>query len=99
MENVQGQDKGAQPWYQYSTEETFQNLASSPAGLSSTDASDRLKKYGPNALPQKAETFPLLTGQFSGLRKFRVGDYRVIYSIIGETVLILRISQRLEAYR
>lgn len=50
-------------------------------------------------LPLKAETFPVLTGKFSGLRKFRVGDYRVIYSIIGEMALILRISHRREAYR
>ena len=50
-------------------------------------------------LPGKAESFPVLSGKFSGLRKFRVGDYRVIYSIIGDTDLILRISHRREAYR
>ena len=50
-------------------------------------------------LPEKAETFPTLSGKFSGLRKFRVGDYRVIYSIIGDTALILRISHRREVYR
>ena len=50
-------------------------------------------------LPEKAENFPTLSGKFSGLRKFRVGDYRVIYSIIGDTALILRISHRREAYR
>ena len=50
-------------------------------------------------LPEKAEFFPVLSGKFSGLRKFRVGDYRVIYSIIGDTALILRISHRREAYR
>ena len=50
-------------------------------------------------LPDKAESFPVLFGKFSGLRKFRVGDYRVIYSIIGDTALILRISHRREAYR
>ena len=60
---------------------------------------DAILKKIKEALPQKAETFPSLTGQFSGLRKFRVGDYRVIYSIIGDTVLILRISHRREAYR
>ena len=60
---------------------------------------DAILKKIEDALPQKAETFPLLTGQFSGLRKFRVGDYRVIYSIIGDTILILRISHRREAYR
>jgi mRNA interferase RelE/StbE len=50
-------------------------------------------------LPDKAESFPVLSGKFSGLRKFRVGDYRIIYSIIGHTALILRISHRKEAYR
>jgi addiction module RelE/StbE family toxin len=50
-------------------------------------------------LPEKAEEFPTLSGKFSGLRKFRVGDYRVIYSIIGDTAFILRISHRREAYR
>jgi mRNA interferase RelE/StbE len=50
-------------------------------------------------LPDKAESFPVLSGKFSGLRKFRVGDYRVIYSIIGDTALILRISHRRETYR
>ena len=50
-------------------------------------------------LPEKAEDFPLLTGKFSGLRKFRVGDYRVIYSIMGDTALILRINHRRDAYR
>ena len=50
-------------------------------------------------LPAKAEALPLLTGKFSGLRKFRIGDFRVIFSIIGDTALILRIRHRKEAYR
>jgi mRNA-degrading endonuclease RelE of RelBE toxin-antitoxin system len=50
-------------------------------------------------LPPKAETLPILTGKFSGLRKFRVGDFRMIFSIIGNTALILRIRHRKEAYR
>ena len=50
-------------------------------------------------LPEKAETLPVLTGKFSGLRKFRIGDSRVIFSIIGDTALILRIRHRKEAYR
>jgi len=48
--------------------------------------------------PQKAETLPTLTGKFSGLRKFRVGDFRVIFSIIGDTALVLRIGHRKEVY-
>ena len=60
---------------------------------------ERVLRKIEDKLPVKAETFPVLTGKFSGLRKFRVGEYRVIYSIIGDTVLILRISHRREAYR
>ena len=52
-----------------------------------------------NELPVKAETFPVLTGQFSGLRKFRVGDYRVVYTILEKTVLILRVRHRKDVYR
>ncbi|MFC1532709.1 type II toxin-antitoxin system RelE/ParE family toxin [Thermodesulfobacteriota bacterium] len=50
-------------------------------------------------LPQKAETLPTLTGKFSGLRKFRVGEFRVIFSIIGDTALVLRIRHRKEVYK
>ena len=42
---------------------------------------------------------PLLSGKFAGLRKFRVGDYRVIFTILDDTVLILRVSHRKESYR
>lgn len=41
----------------------------------------------------------LLSGDFEGLRSFRVGVYRVIYTTIPEGVLILRISHRKESYR
>ena len=60
---------------------------------------DRILRKIEDELPEKAETFPVLTGKFSSLRKFRVGDYRVIYSIIGDTAIFLRISRRREAYR
>ena len=60
---------------------------------------DRILIRIENELPAKAETFPVLTGQFSGLRKFRVGDYRVIYTILEKTVLILRVRHRKDAYR
>ena len=63
------------------------------------DQADRILTKIENELPEKAENFPKLSGKFSGLRKFRVGDYRVIFSIIGDTALILRVSHRREAYR
>jgi len=63
------------------------------------DEADRILSKIEDELPEKAETFPSLTGKFSGLRKFRVGDYRVVFSIMGDTALILRIRHRREAYR
>jgi len=47
-------------------------------------------------IPEKC---PLLSGKFAGLRKFRVGDYRVIFTILDDTVLVLRVSHRKESYR
>ncbi len=63
------------------------------------DQADRILKKIEAELPEKANRFPSLTGKFTGLRRFRVGDYRVIYTIIEDTALILRISHRRESYR
>ena len=50
-------------------------------------------------LRKKPESYPVLKGRFLGLRKFRVGDYRIIYALLGEAVLILRIGHRREVYK
>ncbi|NPV04170.1 MAG: type II toxin-antitoxin system RelE/ParE family toxin [Syntrophaceae bacterium] len=50
-------------------------------------------------LSEKADSYPVLKGPFAGLRKFRIGDYRVIYAILGNDVLVLRIGHRKEVYR
>jgi len=50
-------------------------------------------------LSKKADSYPVLKGQFAGLRKYRVGDYRVIYAILGDDVLILRIGHRRDIYK
>lgn len=63
------------------------------------DQAERILAKIEEQLPDKADNFPSLTGKFAGLRKFRVGDYRVIYAIIEDTALILRISHRRESYR
>lgn len=60
---------------------------------------EKILKKIEEELPSKAENFAILTGKFSGLRKFRIGNYRVIYAIIGDTALILRVRHRREAYR
>ena len=63
------------------------------------EQANRILKKIEDELPPKAEPLLILTGKFSGLRKFRIGDFRVIFSIIGDTALILRIRHRKEAYR
>ena len=50
-------------------------------------------------LSAKASQYPELKGPFSGLRKCRIGDYRIIFTIIRDTVLILRIKHRKNAYK
>jgi mRNA interferase RelE/StbE len=50
-------------------------------------------------LIKRPETNPVLKGQFAGLRKFRVGDYRVIYALMGSEILILRIGDRKNVYK
>jgi mRNA interferase RelE/StbE len=40
-----------------------------------------------------------LTGQFKGLFKLRIGEYRVVYSKKQGGVLVLRIRNRSKAYR
>ncbi len=50
-------------------------------------------------LAHKADSFPMLKGKWAGLRKFRVGDYRVIYAILDSEVRVLRIGHRRDVYR
>jgi mRNA interferase RelE/StbE len=52
-----------------------------------------------NGLSEHPASFPVLKGKFSGLRKYRVGDYRVIYVMLEADVVILRIGHRREVYK
>ncbi|MCK4983695.1 MAG: type II toxin-antitoxin system RelE/ParE family toxin [Victivallaceae bacterium] len=47
----------------------------------------------------KADKYPELQGAFAGLRKYRVGNYRVIYAIIHDSVLVVRIKHRKDVYK
>ena len=50
-------------------------------------------------LTKKPESCPVLKGQFAGLRKYRIGDYRVIYALVGADILVLRIANRRDVYK
>ena len=50
-------------------------------------------------LPEKADRCSQLTGKFAMLRKYRIGDYQVIFTLIKDTVMVLRISHRRDVYK
>ena len=50
-------------------------------------------------LKKKPESYPVLKGQFAGLRKYRIGDFRVIYALVGTDILVLRIGNRRDVYK
>jgi mRNA interferase RelE/StbE len=50
-------------------------------------------------LVKDPEFNPVLKGQFTGLRKYRVGDYREIYALLETEIRILRIAHRRDGYR
>jgi len=50
-------------------------------------------------LSKKTQSNPALKGRFAGLHEFWIGDYRVIYTVLGQDVLILRIGHRRDVYK
>jgi len=50
-------------------------------------------------LAEKPDSYPALKGKFAGLRKYRIGEYRVIYAIIATEVQVLRIGHRRDIYK
>lgn len=59
----------------------------------------RILDHIEHELSKNPESNPVLKGQFAGLRKFRIGDYRVIYALLGTDILILRIGHRRDVYK
>ena len=51
------------------------------------------------ALSSDPYRYPQLKGDYAGLRRLRVGNYRVIYAITAMDVLVLRIGHRQDVYR
>ena len=60
---------------------------------------DRILKKITSELSKKADELPELKGQFAGLRKYRIGNYRIVYAIINDSVIILRIKHRKDVYK
>ncbi len=50
-------------------------------------------------LSKKAGSYPVLKGKYAGLRKYRIGNYRIIYAIVEKDVRILRVGHRRDIYK
>lgn len=59
---------------------------------------ERLLTQIRSALADNPRSGEPLRGEFEGMLKIRFGDYRVIYVIMGEDVLVLRIRHRSKVY-
>jgi mRNA interferase RelE/StbE len=67
--------------------------------VSKTEISKILSKIETD-LPTKANSLPSLKGEFSGLKKYRIGDYCIIFCLPAEaTILITRIGHRSDVYK
>lgn len=65
----------------------------------SKKAAKRILDKIDNELSCSAENQPSLKGKFKRMKKFRIGEYRVIYVILNDDeVLILKIAHRKETY-
>ncbi len=76
--------------------------ASAQKALARIDKPDRLRIV--TAIDRLRETphaGGVLKGEFSGLRRLRVGSYRVVYEVLESrvTILVVRIAHRKEVYR
>lgn len=74
------------PWYQQDINIIFQNLRTSPQGLSSEEASERLTQYGKNELPQKPPESILHI-------LFRQINNPLIYVLLGSSLLAILMGE------
>jgi mRNA interferase RelE/StbE len=75
--------------------------ASAAKALRRIDKPERLRLISAiDRLANEPTAGGVLKGEFSGLRRLRVGDYRIIYEVIHNelTVLVVRVGHRREVY-
>ena len=75
--------------------------ASAAKALRRIDKPERLRLIAAiDRLANEPTAGGVLKGEFSGLRRLRVGDYRIIYEVIHNelTLLVVRIAHRREVY-
>lgn len=50
-------------------------------------------------LPNLALQCKPLKGKFKGLRRYRAGNYRIIFTVIGNEIVIIKIGHRKNVYK
>ena len=78
---------------------TFKKSVSKDLKKLDKSEADRILTKLAAELPSKADSLPELKGKYSGLRKYRIGNYRIVFAIVKNTILVTRIRHRKEAYR
>ncbi|HHQ48905.1 MAG TPA: type II toxin-antitoxin system RelE/ParE family toxin [Acidobacteria bacterium] len=76
--------------------------ASAAKALRKFPPADRRRLLGAiDRLARTPTAGSVLKGEFAGLRRLRVGRYRIIYEVFESelTVLVVRVAQRQNAYR
>lgn len=67
-------------------------------GISKEELSNILDKIE-FELSKNPFAYPKLKGEFKALRKFRIGRYRIVYTVSKNEVTIVKIGHRKDVYR
>ncbi len=78
---------------------TFKKSVSKDLKKIDKSEADRILTKLALELPGKADSLPELKGKYSGLRKYLIGNYRIVFVIVKRTIVITRIRHRRDAYR
>ena len=65
----------------------------------SNQLASRILDHLENDFVNHIDKCPLLQGRYLGLRKYRVDDHRIIFTVLENEIFILRIQHRREVYR
>jgi P-type Ca2+ transporter type 2C len=81
-------------WHKLTAEQAFESTGSAPAGLTSSDAAERLKKTGPNELREakKKSAISILVSQFKDVMIMILLAAAIVSGIVGDlkdTIVIL----------
>jgi mRNA interferase RelE/StbE len=81
---------------------SLQIKKSAAKALAKISRNDRLRLIeGIDRLREEPNAGGVLKGEFAGLRRLRVGSYRIIYEVIDDQLVVLgvRVAHRRDVYR